>query len=59
MTQNLKKSKRKLLTRYFITVSANGSNILSWKSNGLSLQSIKPPTTSIELSMLYYFFFWY
>ena len=31
--------------RYFKTVSANDSNILSWKSKGLSDQSIKPPTT--------------
>ena len=32
--------------RYFKTVSANESNILSWKSKGLSDESIKPPTTS-------------
>ena len=32
--------------RYFKTVSANDSNILSWKSKGLSDESIKPPTTS-------------
>ena len=28
------------------TVSANDSNILSWKSKGLSNESIKAPTTS-------------
>ena len=31
--------------RYFITVSANDSNILLWKSKGLSNESIKAPTT--------------
>ena len=34
--------------RYFKTVNANNDNILSWKSKGLSDQSIKPPTTSKE-----------
>ena len=29
---------------YFKTVSANDSNILSWKSKGLSDETIKPPT---------------
>ena len=32
--------------RYFKTVSANNDNILSWKSKGLSDQSIKAPTTT-------------
>ena len=35
--------------RYFKTVSANDSNILSWKSKGLSNESINPPTTSNEM----------
>ena len=35
--------------RYFKTVNANDSNILSWKSKGLSVESIKPPTTSNTL----------
>ena len=35
--------------RYFKTVSANDSNILSWKSQGLSDESIKPSTTSKEM----------
>ena len=35
--------------RYFKTVSANDSNILSWKSIGLSDESIKPPTTSDKI----------
>ena len=35
--------------RYFKTVSANDSNILSWKSKGLSDESIKPPTTSNKM----------
>ena len=30
---------------YFKTVSPNDSNILSWKCNGLSDESIKPPST--------------
>ena len=34
------------VSRYFKTVSANDSNILSWKSKGLSDESIKPPSTS-------------
>ena len=34
------------VSRYFKAVSANDSNILSWKSKGLSDESIKPPTTS-------------
>ena len=32
--------------RYFKTVSAYDSNIVSWKSKGLSDESIKAPTTS-------------
>ena len=32
--------------RYFKTAGANDSNILSWKSKGLSDESIKAPTTS-------------
>ena len=31
--------------RYFKTVSANDTHILSWKSKGLSNESIKPPST--------------
>ena len=31
--------------RYFETVSINDSNILSWKSKGLSDESIKPRST--------------
>ena len=31
--------------RYFIIFSANDTNVLSWKSKGLSDQSIKAPTT--------------
>ena len=34
------------MQRYFKTVSANDSNILSQKSKGLSDQSIKPSATS-------------
>ena len=34
------------VSRYFKTVSASDSNILSWKSKGLSDENIKPPTTS-------------
>ena len=37
------------VTRYFKTVSANNSNILSWKSKGLSDESIKPLTTSNKM----------
>ena len=33
------------MQRYFKTVSANNSNILSRKSKGLSDESIKPPAT--------------
>ena len=32
--------------RYFKTFYAGNRNILSWKSKGLSDESIKPPTTS-------------
>ena len=35
--------------KYFKTVSINNSNILSWKSKGLSDESIKPPTTSNKM----------
>ena len=35
--------------RYFKTVSANDSNTSSWKSKGLSDESIKPPTTSNKM----------
>ena len=31
------------------TVSANDDTIFSWKSKGLSAQSVKPPTTSNKL----------
>ena len=34
------------IQKYFKTVSANDSNILSWKFKGLSNESIKPATTS-------------
>ena len=37
------------IQRYFKTVSANDSNILSWKSKGLSDESIKAPTTSNKI----------
>ena len=35
--------------RYFKTVIANDSNILSWKSKGLPVESIKPPPTSNKM----------
>ena len=35
--------------KYFKTVSANDSNILPWKSKGLSDESIKPPTTNNKI----------
>ena len=35
--------------RYFKTLNANDSNILSWKSKGLSDESIKAPTTSNKM----------
>ena len=35
--------------RYFKTVSANDSAIVSWKSKGLSDESIKPPITSNKI----------
>ena len=38
-----------LIQKYFKTVSTTDSNILSWKSKGLSVESIKPPTTSNKL----------
>ena len=34
---------------YFRTVSINDSNILSWKSKGLSHESVKPPSTSNKM----------
>ena len=37
------------VSRFFKTVSANDSNILLWKSKGLSDESIKPPTTSNKM----------
>ena len=37
------------VSRYFKTVTANDSNILSWKSNRLSNESIKTPTTSNKM----------
>ena len=37
------------IQRYFKTVSANDNNILSWKSKGLSDESIKAPTTSNKI----------
>ena len=37
------------VNRYFKTVSANDSNILSWKSKGPSDESIKPPTISNKM----------
>ena len=37
------------MKRYFKIVSANDINILSWKSKGLSDESIKPPTTSNKM----------
>ena len=41
------------IQRYFKTASANDSNILSWKSKGLSDESIKPPTTSNKCLILH------
>ena len=35
--------------RYFKTASANDNDILSWKSKGLSDESIKSPTTLLHL----------
>ena len=35
--------------KYFETFSINDSNILSWKSKGLSHESIKPPTASNKM----------
>ena len=35
-----------VVSKYFKTVIANDSNILSWKSKGSSDERIKPPTTS-------------
>ena len=37
------------MQRYFKTASANDSNILSWKSKGLSNESITAPTTSNKI----------
>ena len=41
------------IQRYFKTASANDSNILSWKSKGLSDESIEPPTTSNTFLILH------
>ena len=38
-----------IVSRYFKTISANDSNILSWKSKGLSDESIKPPSTANKM----------
>ena len=38
-----------MVYRYFKTVIANDSNILSWKSKGLSDENIKLPTTSNKM----------
>ena len=35
--------------RYFKIVNANDSNVSSWKSKGLSDESIKPPSTSNKI----------
>ena len=37
------------MSRYFKTVNANYSNILLWKSKGLSDESITPPSTSNKM----------
>ena len=37
------------ISKYFKTVSANDSNILSWKSKGLSDESIKSPSSSNKM----------
>ena len=37
------------MQRYFKIVGTNDSNILSWKSKGLSNKNIKPPTTSNKI----------
>ena len=37
------------VSRYFKTISASGSNIFSWKSKGLSDESVKPPSTSNKM----------
>ena len=42
-----------LIQKYFKTVSTTDSNILSWKSKGLSHKSIKPPTTSNNFLILH------
>ena len=39
-------------SRYFKRVSANDSKILSWKSKGMSDESIKPPSTSNKIKCL-------
>ena len=38
--------------KFFKTVSINDSNILSWKTKGLSDESIKPPSTLNKMLML-------
>ena len=35
--------------RYYKTAATNDSNMVSWKSKGLSDESIKPATTSNEI----------
>ena len=37
------------ISKYFKTVSVNDSNILSWKSKGLSDESFKPLSTSNKM----------
>ena len=37
------------VSKYFKTVGANDSNILSWKSKELSDESSKPPSTSNKM----------
>ena len=37
------------MQKYFKTVDTGNGNILSWKSKGLSDESIKPPTTSNKI----------
>ena len=40
------------VSRYFKIVSANDSNILLWKSKGLSNENIEPPSTSNKCLIL-------
>ena len=48
-----------LIQKYFKIVSTTDNNISSWKSKGLSAESIKPPTTSNKLPNPPLNFFWY